>query len=134
MPYRSLTDRSFLDSPSPSALELEQLVAALKEYSAGLDETALFSKTMKEFDGLAETAIEWWDLVDENKTPVYQIWLYGVDSGCLFRHGTTDKVGRMCQFGWDGDDEELALALQTAQREVQKAKTRCLLKEFDFEP
>ena len=112
--------------------ERNQLVAALQLHTPSLDEAAIFSNTMKAFDGLAETSIEWWDIVDEEKTRLYQIWLYGADCGAIFRNGTTDVVGRLAQFGWDGGDDELPAALVAAQAEVKEEGTKCTLAKFAF--
>ena len=117
-----------------TAIERQQLVAALADYGLEGDEAALFARSMEDFDGLAETRIEWWDVVDDAGAPAYQVWLYGVDCGSVLRHGTTDKVGRLCQFGWDEGDAALAGALVTAHREIKQQGLACMLAKFDFAP
>jgi hypothetical protein len=115
-----------------TAIERQQLVAALADY--GLEATRrLFARSMRT-STVAETRIEWWDVVDDAGAPAYQVWLYGVDCGSVLRHGTTDKVGRLCQFGWDEGDAALASALVTAHREIKQQGLACMLAKFDFAP
>jgi hypothetical protein len=50
-------------------------------------------------------------IVDEHGTPVYDAWLYMVDSGTVFMHASTDVVAEVIQFGVETKDKVLRLML-----------------------
>lgn len=54
-----------------------------------------------------------WKIVD-GEQHVYDAWLYMVDSGAIFRAGTTDEVAGVIQFGLECEDPDLRLALGMA--------------------
>jgi hypothetical protein len=54
-----------------------------------------------------------WD-VTVNGAVTYEAWLYQVDSGSVFRAGTTDVVAEIIQFGLECEDPELELLLGSA--------------------
>ncbi len=58
-------------------------------------------------------AVEVWDVVEDD-TLVYEAWLYQVDSGTIFRAGTTELVAEIIQCGLECDDETLKVELGTA--------------------
>lgn len=122
-----LHESSFTDSERP------QLLSALKLYAPHLDSSTVFQTTMEEFDGLAETPLEWWDIADDSGSTLYQIWLYGVDSGAIFKNGSTELLGTLCQFGWDDCEvDDLPDLLEQAQAEIKKSDAKALLCRFDF--
>jgi len=124
--FRTDLDKVWLRPDMFSEREREQLVAALADYDGGVDADDLFSQTMEEFDGLAESPIEWWDLVDEAGAPQYQLWINGGDCAAVFRHDTIDKRGSLAQYGWDDGDDDLPALLAAA-----KVDTRLLKFKFD---
>mmetsp|Transcript_20315 Transcript_20315/g.51446 ORF Transcript_20315/g.51446 Transcript_20315/m.51446 type:complete len:146 (-) Transcript_20315:301-738(-) len=55
------------------------------------------------------------DVVDADSGEVlYDAYLYMVDSGSIFKHGTLEEVAMVIQFGLECDDEELGQALEEA--------------------
>ena len=54
-----------------------------------------------------------WDVVEDD-THVYDAWLFAVDSGVVFRAGTTEIICQVFQFDIQSDDEALAEALADA--------------------
>ena len=73
------------------------------------------------------------DITDDSGATLYQIWLYGVDSGALFKNGSTELLGTLCQFGWDDCEvDDLPDLLEQAQAEIKKIDAKALLCRFDF--
>jgi len=58
-----------------------------------------------------------WDVLDGDAR-AYDAWLYAVDSGVVFRAGTTDVVCIVVQFDFQSDDAPLAEALAAAAARV----------------
>ncbi len=54
-----------------------------------------------------------WDVLDDGKH-VYDAWFFAVDSGVIFRAGTTDVVCIVMQFDFQSADAALASALEAA--------------------
>jgi hypothetical protein len=52
---------------------------------------------------------------------VFDVWLYMVDSGTIFRAGTTEKVAEIIQFGLECPNPELRERLGTAMVEAQRS-------------
>jgi hypothetical protein len=65
---------------------------------------------------------EVWDVVDAGGAPVYQVWFYSVDSGTVFRAGTTDAVADIIQFDLETQDPTLGTALADAKRAAGDVK------------
>jgi hypothetical protein len=60
--------------------------------------------------------VELWDVAEEGAHR-YDAFLYNVDSGTVFRRGTTEVVAEMIQCYFDqADDEEFEAALQAGYR------------------
>ena len=76
------------------------------------------------FDGLAETPIEGWDVVDASSSIVrFQLWIGWVDGGVLVESGTTNEVGDegIVQGYWHGDPE-FGEALQLARDKLRASR------------
>ena len=56
-----------------------------------------------------------WDVMDGD-AHVYDAWLFAVDSGVVFRAGTTEIVCEVFQFDFQSEDGPLADALADAAR------------------
>ncbi|MEZ4428211.1 MAG: hypothetical protein R3A51_11050 [Nannocystaceae bacterium] len=50
-------------------------------------------------------------IVDADGAPVYDAWLYMVDSGTIFKTGTEEVIAEVIQFGLETDDPALEAAL-----------------------
>jgi hypothetical protein len=57
-----------------------------------------------------------WDLVDDTGSVRYTAWFYRVDSGTIFRAGTTEVVAEVIQCGLESEDETLAADVLEAVR------------------
>lgn len=104
--------------------ERAQLAAAGKEWD-GCDLPAaerLTDDEDAEFDeGGPLYKPELCDVIDDAGAVVYQLWTYCVDSGSLFRAGTTESVGGFIQNYLEVEDpalyREIALALKAAKED-----------------
>ena len=54
--------------------------------------------------------------ISRDGKPAYDAWLYNVDSGTIFKAGTTDVVAEVIQFGVETDDPVLEQALEPVLR------------------
>lgn len=59
-----------------------------------------------------------WDVLN-GSAHVYDAWFFMVDSGVIFRAGTTDIVCSVVQFDFQSDDPALASALSEAARKAK---------------
>lgn len=61
---------------------------------------------------------ELWDAIDDEGAVRYEVWVYSVDNGAVFRGGTTELVGPIVQFGFtsETDRESWALLAEAAER------------------
>lgn len=59
-----------------------------------------------------------WRVVDGDRH-LYDVWLYMVDSGAIYRANTTDIVAEIIQFGLECEDEEVRMALGPAMVEAK---------------
>lgn len=62
--------------------------------------------------------VQLWDVVDEDVV-VYEAWFYQVDSGTIFKAGTTEIVAEIIQSGLECDDEELEKELGMAMVQAE---------------
>lgn len=99
--------------------ELPQLRRVLEEW--GIRGSDAFTIPCDDFQGMAEVPLERWDVLDEAGVPHYSVWTYMVDSGMIWRYGTTEVVGQIIQFGGEFEDQELAEALEGARLAAQAA-------------
>ncbi|MFO0758886.1 MAG: hypothetical protein U0359_20505 [Byssovorax sp.] len=102
------------------ALQRKQLVAAAKLYdSQDLPAEARLADDGEEtsFKGFLEVC----SIVDEAGKPAYDAYLYMVDSGTIFRAGTTEVAAEIIQMGMECDDDDLGEALDAAL--AARAKT-----------
>jgi hypothetical protein len=58
-----------------------------------------------------------WDVL-EGGVHAYDAWFYAVDSGLVFRAGTTEVVCSVVQFDFQSEDAGLATALAAAAKRV----------------
>jgi hypothetical protein len=99
-------------------VQLRELVADY--HGKRLTDEELLSGGYDTFTDVCEVPLEWWDVADETGNVRFQLWVYCVDSGALFTHGTGDVVGNICQGGFQSDDEELGAALEDAVDKVKR--------------
>lgn len=59
-----------------------------------------------------------WDVLDDGKH-VYDAWFFAVDSGVIFRAGTTEVVCIVMQFDFQSADAALAAALAEAAKRAK---------------
>jgi hypothetical protein len=111
-------------------LQQTQLVAAGKRYDGGnysAAERLSFEGSdahpggqKQSFKGFLEIR----EIVDTSGQPAYDAFLYMVDSGTIFRAGTTEEVADVIQCGLECDDEALEEALEpvVADRPVMEKR------------
>lgn len=98
-----------------------------------------YEEHLEHFDELGTVPLEQWDVLGRDQQQ-YQLWLYGVDAGVLFRAGTTEVVGEMCQNHWDpysraphGLGEVLESARLAAVEAAKRARAfPCSLASYRF--
>lgn len=105
---------------------IAQLAAAGQRYD-GVDAPAADRIAPEGFDDEPDEGgplynPEVWDVVDATGAPVYQVWFYSVDSGTVFRAGTTDAVADIIQFDLETQDPALKPALADAKRAAGDVK------------
>jgi hypothetical protein len=130
---RLITDLAQLDD----ALR-DQLAAAGQRYdgvaSPAADRIAPegFDEEPDEGGPLYEPEV--WDVCDAGGAVLYQLWLYNADSGTLFKHGTTEVVAEIIQFGLETRDEQLGELLHDAKQRAQDASGKApgALRSVDF--
>jgi hypothetical protein len=139
---RGKDERRAVKPKDVSKKEREQLVGIIKK-AFGLEKKSfdfaeIVSGESKE-ELLAETAqtpIEWWDVVDEKKKVLYQLWIYHVDCGSLVVAGTTKRVASVIQFGFGVEvkdpDKKLARAMEAAHADLRKRCPKSELAGMDF--
>jgi hypothetical protein len=66
--------------------------------------------------------LEIWTVTDGASKPLYDAYLYMVDSGTIFKRGTTTRVAEIVQGGVDCKDEALREALEMAIHERPRPK------------
>ena len=76
--------------------------------------------------------LELWDVEDEHGTTLYQLWTYAVDSGSIFKAGTTHSVGGFVQNYLEVEDEELHAALGRAIAELRASGADACVAHMDF--
>jgi len=136
---------SWLSKSSLTAVERKQLVAILAIYDATTTmERALSTPPSALFhgglDAFAECGIEWYDVLDQNDTVHFQLWLYYGDGGLLFRAGTTMPVAQINNSSFYGDErgldevsgKRLEELLRAAKAEAMKAYSQAELASVDF--
>lgn len=96
-------------------IDQDQLVAAAKAYD-GRDCSAAECLPAEDDEESGLFNLEAWDVEDDTGAVVYNAWLYQVDSGTIFRAGTTTQVAAFIQMGLECDDDALAQALAAAAR------------------
>ncbi len=102
-----------LDGLTP--IEQEQLVACGKAYN-GEERTAQECLPTDGDDEAGLYGLEVWDVEDDHGDVVFNVWVYNVDSGSIFRAGTTTEVGAFIQNYLECQDGELAAALGAAHK------------------
>ena len=93
----------------------------------------------KHFDAICETALEWWSIREEGGAARYDLWLYGADTGALYRGGTGDVLGIMIHCSIADHElapeelRELEEARVAAVGEIREARAfPCLLASYRF--
>jgi hypothetical protein len=128
-----------------TAIDREQLVAILAVY----DRTITMARALTTapatlfkggLDAFAECAIEWYDVLDQNGTAQFQLWLYYGDGGLLFSAGTTSPVAQINNSSFYGDErglddeasERLEALLRAAKKRAMKMYPETELATVDF--
>jgi hypothetical protein len=85
-------------------------------------------------DEMAVASLEWWNVIERDGPAVCDLWLYLVDAGVIFRPGTNEVLGTMCQFHWDPriDDEDLGPALERARVAALQLEPSSALRRYRF--
>jgi hypothetical protein len=106
-------EREIIDAAGLSPVEREQLRAAGRLYDGeDLDAEARLADDDNDeasFRGFCTL----WRVVDGDEAR-FDAWLYQVDSGTLFRAGTTEVVAEVIQFGLECSDPEVRRELGPA--------------------
>ncbi|MCC6559402.1 MAG: hypothetical protein IT372_41300 [Polyangiaceae bacterium] len=103
-----------------SKLQAEQLRLAGKAYD-GEDlpvEARLAGDEPEHEEGSFLGFCNLYKVVDGDRH-LYDAWIYMVDSGTIFRAGTTEKVAEIIQFGLECDDPVIRMALGPAMVEAR---------------
>ncbi|GAA1514522.1 hypothetical protein GCM10009827_031550 [Dactylosporangium maewongense] len=113
MVSRFVDEREITDAGELSPVEREQLRAAGRLYDGeDLDAEARLSDDDQDESGFRGFC--WlWRVVDGDE-PRFDAWLYQVDSGTIFRAGTTEVVAEVIQFGLECDDQDVRRELGPA--------------------
>jgi hypothetical protein len=131
---RALAEYKAAQAPVPKLKVIERGTPALKDLDA--TERAQVELSAKRFDGRREAAA---DLLagkgDEPLAPfervrigdarsqiAYDAWFYMVDSGTIFRAGTTDVIAEIVQDGLECDDKALRTALMNVIADKPKKR------------
>ena len=73
--------------------------------------------------------------MDEAGRDVFDVWLYGVDSGTMFRAGTDEVVADLIQFGFTYPaDRQIWHALAAAAVAEQARRPASALRLYGFAP
>ncbi|MET7420846.1 hypothetical protein [Dactylosporangium sp. NPDC005555] len=113
MASRFVDEREINDAGGLSPIEREQLRAAGKLYD-GEDIEAEARLAGDDHDEASFRGFcSLWRVVDGGR-PRFDAWLYQVDSGTVFRAGTTEVVAEVVQFGLECDDPEVRRELGPA--------------------
>ncbi|MFF5231427.1 hypothetical protein [Dactylosporangium sp. NPDC000521] len=113
MASRFVDEREIIDAGGLSPVEREQLRAAGRLYDGeDLDAEARLvddEDDESSFRGFCSL----WRVVDGDE-PRFDAWLYQVDSGTIFRAGTTEVVAEVIQFGLECGDPDVRRELGPA--------------------
>ena len=120
MSVRFVEKRKITSVDELSAVERAQLQAAGKSYD-GEDlpvEARLEGDGSDEIEGSFAGFCDHWKVVD-GAQHLYDAWFFMVDSGAMFRAGTTDEVAAIIQFGLECEDPQLRIAIGAALVEAK---------------
>lgn len=121
----------YIAAGSTTRLDAEE---ALERFTRGG-----YADHLEYFAELGAVPLEQWDVFEDDEL-VCHVWLYGVDGGIVFRAGTREVLGGLCQSYWDpyeGAPDGLGDALEEARvAAVQEARANrafpCELNRFRF--
>jgi hypothetical protein len=76
--------------------------------------------------------LELWDVVDDEKKVVYNLWLYEVDAGTMFKVNSTEVFAEIIQFGFECKDNTTRIELENAQIKTIKDYHKTGLEQVSF--
>ena len=123
----------------------QQLVAILAIYDKKITmkralSTAPAALFKGGLDAFAECPVECYDVLDQDDTVQFQLWLYYGDGGLLFRAGTITPVAQVNNSSFYGDErgldpatsERLEQLLRKAKKKAMKLYSKTELATVDF--
>ena len=111
MIFTSRRDRQRVDELSP--LERAQVRVCGERWDG--QDLPIEERLVLDADIAFQLVLARWDVM-EGDMHAYDAWLFAVDSGVVFRPGTTEIVCEVFQFDFQSEDLALAEALASAAR------------------
>jgi hypothetical protein len=120
MPVRLIDRQAITSIDQLAEVQQQQLAAAGKRYDGNdLPAGARLAGDPDTDEGSFGGFVALWKGVDGD-AHLYDVWLYNVDSGTIFRAGTTEVVAEVIQFGLECSDEAIAAELGPALAAAQQ--------------